>query len=142
MTIREAVELVLQASAHGVRHEDERGQIFVLDMGKPVRIVDVAKQMIRLAGLDPEKDIQIRIVGLRPGEKLFEELFDAAEKRLPEVVPGVFAALSRPIELETLRTTFGELADAAEERQESLVRQVIVGLVPGYAVRHSSADAA
>src|SRR5436309_6508639 len=69
MSIREAVQLVLQASTMG------RGsEIFVLDMGEPVRILDLAQNMIQLAGLTPNEDIEIRITGLRPGEKLFEEI--------------------------------------------------------------------
>lgn len=74
MTIREAVGLVLQATVEGLR-SDARGAVYVLDMGRPVRIYDVALQMIRLAGLTPDKDVKIEIVGLRPGEKMHESLF-------------------------------------------------------------------
>src|SRR5205823_13974391 len=74
MTVREAVELVLEASATvpNADNGEARGKIFVLDMGEPVKIADLARQMIRLAGLRPERDIAIAYVGLRPGEKLHE----------------------------------------------------------------------
>lgn len=141
MTIREAVELVLQASAHGIRDDAARGKIFVLDMGEPVRIVDVARQMIRLAGLEPEKDVAISIVGLRPGEKLYEELFDAAEQRLPASVPGVMAAVFRPIEIERLLRAFEDLGEAARLGEEERIRAVIARIIPGYAAA-ATADAA
>ena len=133
MTVGEAVELVLQASAHGLTHDEHRGQIFVLDMGNPVKIVDVARQMIRLAGLEPDVDVKIEFVGLRPGEKLFEELFDAAERRLPAGVSGVLAATSRSISLPTLRQAFAQLADAAHAGDDQAVRDRISEIIPGYA---------
>jgi FlaA1/EpsC-like NDP-sugar epimerase len=76
LTIREATELVLQAAARGLARPEKRGHIFVLDMGEPVRIVDLAKTMIALFGCRPDIDIGIAYTGLRPGEKMFEELFD------------------------------------------------------------------
>src|SRR3546814_4325941 len=76
MTVREAVELVLQASALGSASPPaEAGRIYVLNMGEPVKIVDLARQMIRLTGLKPDSEVAIRFTGLRPGEKLHEELF-------------------------------------------------------------------
>ncbi len=78
MTIPEACQLVLEAGAMG-----NGGEIFIFDMGKPVKIIDLARKMIRLAGFTPDKDIEIRIVGLRPGEKLFEELLHDTSKTLP-----------------------------------------------------------
>jgi O-antigen biosynthesis protein WbqV len=139
MTIREAVELVLQASAHGCQHEDQRGQIFVLDMGRPLRIIDVARQMIRLAGLEPERDVAIKIVGLRPGEKLFEELFDEAEQRLPASVSGVLAAVSQPIELSRLHEILDSLERAARsddvEQVHKLMRQIVPLAPPRKAAR-------
>jgi O-antigen biosynthesis protein WbqV len=82
MTVREAVELVLQSAALGVMLPEENGGIFVLDMGEPVKIDDLAKQMIQLSGLTLEK-IQIAYTGLRPGEKMHEELFYAEEPIIP-----------------------------------------------------------
>lgn len=133
MTIREAVELTLQASAHGVGHDEERGTILVLDMGKPVRVIDMARQMIRLAGLEPDRDIKITIVGLRPGEKLFEELFDASERRLSTVAAGVFGAASKPIPLEQVVASLDELAAAADRDDPAAIRDVIAELISGYA---------
>ena len=78
MTIPEACQLVLEAGAMG-----NGGEIFIFDMGKPVKIIDLAKKMIRLAGLIPDKDIAIKIVGLRPGEKLYEELLNDTTKVMP-----------------------------------------------------------
>ncbi len=78
MTIPEACQLVLEAGAMG-----RGGEIYIFDMGKPVKIIDLAKKMIRLAGFIPEKDIEIKIVGLRPGEKLYEELLNDTSKTLP-----------------------------------------------------------
>lgn len=78
MTIPEACQLVLEAGAMG-----RGGEIYIFDMGKPVKIIDLAKKMIRLAGFIPDKDIAIKIVGLRPGEKLFEELLNDTSKTLP-----------------------------------------------------------
>jgi FlaA1/EpsC-like NDP-sugar epimerase len=78
MTIPEACQLVLEAGAMG-----NGGEIYIFDMGKPVKIIDLAKKMIRLAGYVPEKEIKIKVVGLRPGEKLFEELLNDNSKTLP-----------------------------------------------------------
>jgi FlaA1/EpsC-like NDP-sugar epimerase len=78
MTIPEACQLVLEAGTMG-----NGGEIFIFDMGKPVKIIDLAKKMIKLAGLTPEKDVKIQITGLRPGEKLYEELLNDTSKTLP-----------------------------------------------------------
>ncbi len=104
MTIREAVELTLQASAYGFEKQLGQGEIFVLDMGEPIKIIDIARRMIRLAGFTPDQEIEIKIIGCRPGEKLFEELFDETDKRISSPVPGVLGAVPEPIPLPTLRT--------------------------------------
>ncbi len=132
MTIREAVSLVLQASSHAMKERNERGRIFVLDMGEPVRIVDVARQMIRLADLRPDEDIKINFVGLRPGEKLFEELFDDTETRIQTDAASVLAATPQPIALDILRRTVGNLEESClTGNAEQLVR-ILKTAVPGY----------
>src|SRR5690606_26115140 len=91
MTVREAVELVLQAAVLG-NNMERREYIFVLDMGQPVRILDLATQMIRLAGLKPGEDIKIDFVGMRPGEKLYEELFHFSENAAKTSHESIFLA--------------------------------------------------
>lgn len=130
MTVREAVELVLQASTLGSRPHDERGKVLVLDMGQPVKIADLARQMIRLAGLKPDEDIKITYTGLRPGEKLHEELFAASEALMPSAVDGVRIAKATTGELDNLKlalTTFaGNLQTGVTESDavENLERLV------------------
>lgn len=115
MTIPEAVQLVLHATGYGIISTDgDRGRIFVLDMGQPVKIVDVARKMIRLARLRPDKDIAIKFIGLRPGEKLFEELFDASEALIATNVPGVLSAAPR------FRFDHINLAQSCEELGERI----------------------
>jgi O-antigen biosynthesis protein WbqV len=94
MTVREAVALVLQATVVAMTRSHDGG-IFVLDMGKPVKILDLARQMIRLAGLRPDTDIAIQFTGLRPGEKLNEELFHGREPPVPTAFPGLLIATPR-----------------------------------------------
>src|SRR5207237_1622299 len=111
MTVREAVELVLQASALSPETgaADTRGKLFVLDMGEPVKIVDLAHQMIRLAGLRPDRDIRIEFIGLRPGEKLFEELFHRAEPLMPTENPAIRLAAPRTADYAMLARSIDEL---------------------------------
>jgi FlaA1/EpsC-like NDP-sugar epimerase len=116
MTVAEAVSLVLAASA--LAHEDglpppaQAGGIVVLDMGKPVRIVDLARQMVRLAGLRPEIDIEIRFSGLRPGEKLEEELFHGREPHVPAGRPGLLVAAPRTADVAFVARALDDLAGA------------------------------
>jgi O-antigen biosynthesis protein WbqV len=133
MTVREAVELVLQASALGVEAPSaEAGKIYVLDMGEPVKIMDLARQIIRLAGLRPDKDIMIEVTGLRPGEKLREELFHEAELLVETAHPGLRLAAPRTANLELLGRSLDELAGlCAGERGEEVMR-LLHHLVPEY----------
>ncbi|MGZ6627890.1 MAG: polysaccharide biosynthesis protein [Solirubrobacteraceae bacterium] len=106
MTIPEAVQLIIRAGSL----EDERsGEIFVLEMGDPVRIVDLAKTMIRLSGLEPERDIAINIVGARPGEKFHEELFDTHEYPQPTPVQRIQRASHDRLDPEWVDRTFAEI---------------------------------
>lgn len=109
MTIPEACMLVLQAAAHEPDRVHERGRIFVLDMGSPVKIVDLARNLIRLSGRRPDVDIQIAYTGLRPGEKLYEELFDRNEKLSETGSPGILAASARSIERAMIERIFDEM---------------------------------
>ncbi|MBO0663044.1 polysaccharide biosynthesis protein [Jiella sp. CQZ9-1] len=132
MTIREAVELTLQASAHGLERQLGQGEIFVLDMGEPIKIVDMARRMIRLAGLRPDIDVKIKVVGRRPGEKLFEELFDEDEERVASAVPGVLGAVPTPVPLDDLRQALQGLELLARGGSAETARDRIAGLLPGY----------
>jgi FlaA1/EpsC-like NDP-sugar epimerase len=133
MTVREAVELVRQASALAMDGSEPRGKIFVLDMGEPVKIVDLARQMIRLAGLKPDKDVKIDYIGLRPGEKLYEELFYANEPAVPTAAAGIRLAAPRTIDYVMLGRSLDELAEHARERRQERVLALLATLVPEYA---------
>lgn len=129
MTTREAVELILSATAHPPTG-DEGGKIFVLDMGQPVRILDLARQMIRLAGLTPEVDIPITYTGLRPGEKLYEELLHDGETPRPTPIAGVNLAAPRVIDHDLLSAQVEQLAAAAAARDTERTLALIRHLVP------------
>ena len=133
MTIREAVELVLQASALGARAGAVAGgRILVLDMGAPVRIADLARRMIRLAGLRPDRDVKIAITGLRPGEKLDEELFHAAEAHERTPLPGVMLASPRTADLALIARALDELEALARAGRDHDVVALLRCLVPEY----------
>jgi O-antigen biosynthesis protein WbqV len=149
MTVREAVELVLQASAlppdGGARESeatDTRGKIFVLDMGEPVKIVDLARQMIRLAGLRPGRDVGIEFIGLRPGEKLHEELFHPAEPLVPTGNPAIRLAAPRTADYAMLARSIDELEENARARRDERLLQLLGRLVPEYRRTTSGPSAA
>ncbi|MDX1485149.1 MAG: nucleoside-diphosphate sugar epimerase/dehydratase [Alphaproteobacteria bacterium] len=132
MTAREAVELVLEASVLGTE-EGASAAIFVLDMGEPIKIVDLARQMIHLAGFEPEKDIRIEITGLRPGEKLMEELFHDTETTQPTRYPGILVARPRPIDLDVLASGIDEIERAARAGTRADLNAALARLAPDYA---------
>ncbi len=132
MTVREAVELVLEASALGVNDPADPGRILVLDMGEPVKVVDLARQMIRLAGLKPDRDIKIVFTGLRPGEKLSETLLHASEKLQPTRYPGILFAMPRATDHAVLARALDELAECAQSRRGDRTLDMLQLLVPEY----------
>jgi O-antigen biosynthesis protein WbqV len=136
MTVREAVGLVLQASVLGVNRtplpSGENGGIFVLDMGEPVKIVDLARQIIRLAGLQPEQDIEIRFTGLRPGEKLYEELFHGKEPPVPTGSPGLLMATPRTADPAIVARAIEEISNACRGGQVKLALTLLGRLIPEF----------
>ena len=136
MTVREAVGLVLQASVLSVSGASlpagANGGIFVLDMGEPVKIVDLARQMIRLAGLQPEQDIEIRFTGLRPGEKLYEELFHGKEPPVPTGYAGLLMATPRTADPAIVGRSIEEIGSACRGGQVKLALTLLGRLVPEF----------
>lgn len=138
MTVREAVGLVLQASVIGAEDRADQppelveGGIFVLDMGKPVKIVDLARRMIRLAGLRPDEDVEIRFTGLRPGEKLYEELFHGQEPPRPTAFPGLLVATPRTADPALVGRAIDEIAAAARAGHARAALAQLGRLVPEF----------
>ena len=108
MTIPEACQLVLEAGSMG-----NGGEIYIFDMGKPVKIIDLARKMIKLAGYIPDRDVKIKIVGLRPGEKLYEELLNDTSKTLPTYHEKIMIAQEIQDEFSDLHVNIEELIGIA-----------------------------
>jgi FlaA1/EpsC-like NDP-sugar epimerase len=128
MTIREAAQLILQAGAIG-----EGGEIFILDMGTPVKIVDMARDLIRLSGFEPDVDIKIEYIGLRPGEKLFEELITDDENALPTVHPKILMLKGSACDIDLLNGKIQELSSLAAAQDAAQIRSKLQEIVPDYA---------
>jgi FlaA1/EpsC-like NDP-sugar epimerase len=126
MTIPEAARLVIQAGLLG-----EGGDVFVLDMGEPVRIADLARDMIRLSSLEEGRDIEIRYSGLRPGEKLYEELFTSHEELLATAHPKIRAARIQALGVDRAETVIAQL-EAVMHRPGDEIRVLLHHLVPEY----------
>ncbi len=156
MTVPEAVGLVLQASVLGIGADRassasllrddtadllrqdtadllRNGGIFVLDMGNLVKIVDLARQMIRLAGLRPDEDVAIRFTGLRPGEKLTEELFHGREPPLPSGHPGLLVATPRTADRAAVAHAIDAIEAACRRHDTAEAIRLLCGLVPEFA---------
>ncbi|MBA3538049.1 MAG: polysaccharide biosynthesis protein [Deltaproteobacteria bacterium] len=131
MTIPEASQLVLQAGSMG-----QGGEIFILDMGEPVKIVDLARDLITLSGLRPDEDIEIKFAGVRPGEKLFEELSTAAEHADKTKHPKVFIGRIKPHDWDAVVLGVERLLDVAGGTEMDRVRGALGELVPEYGIAH------
>ena len=136
MTVPEAVGLVLQATVAGSgldsADQPPEGGIFVLDMGEPVKIVDLARQMIRLAGLRPDRDVQIAFTGLRPGEKLYEELFHGQEPPKPTGRPGLLMAVPRTADPDAVSDALEAVARACRAGQSGQALDLLERLIPEF----------
>ena len=131
MTIPEACRLVLEAGAMG-----KGGEIFVFDMGAPVRIIDLAEKMIRLSGKEPGRDIAITITGLRPGEKRYEELLASAENTLPTHHPRILIGKTREVDAAAVKQAVQELIDSAMRGDPAACVARMKALVPEYVAQH------
>lgn len=127
MTIPEAVSLVIQAGAIG-----RSGEVFVLDMGEPVRIVELARDLVRLCGLVPDQDVRFRYTGIRPGEKLSEELLTMQEERSSTLHDRIFQAAPTPVDEDWLDRQVDALAAAAARPDEEEILRLFRLLVPTY----------
>ena len=132
MTIPEACCLVMEASTLG-----NGGEIFVFDMGKPVKILDLARNMIRLAGYSPEKDIQIVFTGLRPGEKLYEELLNQKETTLPTANEKIMVARVREFEFDKVSEEVDQLIKTSQQSKPFTTVKLMKQLVPEYISNNS-----
>jgi len=133
MTIPEACQLVLEAGGMG-----NGGEIFIFDMGKPVKIYDLAKKMIRLAGYVPEKEIKIKVVGLRPGEKLYEELLTDQSKTLPTHHEKIMIAQEVIEKFENINQDVSEVMQLAQNYEANLIVAKMKQIVPEYISLNSS----
>ena len=133
MTAKEAVQLVLQASAYGSdRKKLAYGSIFALNMGKPVKIIDLANQMIRLAGLVPNKQMKIKIIGVRPGEKIHEEVFHENERKINTDHKDVFAVAQEIPQLSEISSTINRIGDSLAKGDEKNAIAILKEVLPQY----------
>jgi FlaA1/EpsC-like NDP-sugar epimerase len=132
MTIPEACQLVLEAAAMG-----NGGEIFVFDMGKPIKILNLAEKMIRLSGLKPYEDIQIIFTGLRPGEKLYEEVLADKEHTLPTHHPKILIGKVREYNFEEIKPQIEKLIQYFDTQDNFKIVELMKKLVPEYESNNS-----
>lgn len=129
MTIPEAANLVLEAGGYG-----HGGEIFILDMGEPVKILTLAENLIRLSGYQPYEDIKIIFTGLRPGEKLYEELLISEKNKIETDNDRIFIAQLQPGDAEQFQALMKELKETAFAEDNANIRKVVQKLVPEYKI--------
>ncbi len=132
MTIREACDLVITAASHALGPESGDVSVYVLNMGQPVRIVDLAERIIRLSGLEPGRDIKITFTGIRPGERLHEILFAREEETVEIGIPGIVAAKPVQPSLEAIRAWVATLEQGLARNERSIIYNVLCDAVPEF----------
>src|SRR5271166_910242 len=132
MTIREACDLVVTAASHALASGPSEVAVYVLNMGRPVRIVDLAERMIRLSGLEPGRDIDITFTGIRPGERLHEILFAREEPTAPIGIEGIVAAKPVSPSLEAMRGWLAALQQGLAREDRSVIFSVLRDAVPDF----------
>ena len=132
MTIREACDLVITAATHAQSDAEKRASVYVLNMGQPVKIVDLAERIIRLSGLEPGRDIQITYTGIRPGERLHEILFSQEEEMAEIGVPGIVAAKPVQASLAEVRAWLATLEQALGRNEREAIYNVLRQAVPEF----------
>jgi O-antigen biosynthesis protein WbqV len=132
MTIREACDLVLTAATHALAPAHSDVSVYVLNMGQPVKIVDLAERMIRLSGLQPGHDIDIVFTGMRPGERLNEILLAAEEPAVDIGVAGIMAAKPNDPPMQTMRKWIAALEQAIARDDRATIKAVLKDAVPEF----------
>ena len=132
MTIPEACQLVLEAGMMGTG-----GEIFLFDMGEPVKILDLANRMIKLSGLEVDKDIKIKFTGLRPGEKLYEELLNDQENTLATHHPQIMIGKTREYDFDKISTSINELISLFDKQDNKKIVEKMKAIVPEYISQNS-----
>jgi FlaA1/EpsC-like NDP-sugar epimerase len=135
MTIREACDLVITAAAHALSPVRQDVSVYVLNMGQPIKIVDLAERMIRLSGLEPGLDIEIAFIGTRPGERLNEILFASEESTIDIGIAGIMAAKPNEPPMRTLRKWIEALEQATAKDDRATIRVVLKDAVPEFGSR-------
>ncbi|HRR42842.1 MAG TPA: polysaccharide biosynthesis protein, partial [Syntrophales bacterium] len=127
MSIPEAAQLILQAGTMG-----EGGEIFILDMGKPIKIVELARDLIRLHGLEPDRDIVIEFIGLRPGEKLYEELITEGEGIVATAHKKIMVLRGTSVKWAALMQSIEQLSHVSRLNDSDAIRKKLCDIVPEY----------